>query len=129
VTKESFPVMGVSGPIQLSPDHSGPLTVSSTGLVSQGAETKGQLKLTDVDKPQLLTKLNGTYFVAQNPKAGLQQSKSSLREGYLEGSNTSTLTEMASMMTASRGFEANQKIIQIQDDRMNRTITELGNPT
>jgi flagellar basal-body rod protein FlgF len=129
VTKESFPVMGVAGPIQLSPDHSGPMSISSTGLVTQGTETKGQLKVIDVAKPQLLTKISGAYFVAQDPKAGLQQSKSTLREGYLEGSNASTLTQMASMMTASRGFEANQKIIQIQDDRLNRTITELGNPS
>jgi flagellar basal body rod protein FlgG len=129
VTKESFPVLGVTGPIQLGPDHSGPLSISSTGLVSQGSETVGQLKLTDVAKPQLLTKISGAYFVAQDPKAGLQQSKSVVREGYLESSNSSTLTEMASMMTASRGFEVNQKVIQIQDDRLNKTITELGNPT
>jgi flagellar basal-body rod protein FlgF len=129
VTKESFPIMGVTGPIQLSSDHSGPLSISSTGVVSQGTEIRGQLKVIDVAQPQLLTKLSGAYYVAQDPKAGLQQSKSSVREGYLEGSNASTLTQMASMMTASRGFEANQKVIQIQDDRLNRTITELGNPT
>ena len=129
VTKESFPVMGVTGPIQLSRDHSGPLTISSTGLVSQGTETRGQLKIMDVAKPQRLTKLSGSYFAAQDPKAGLQQTKSTLRTGYLEGSNASTLSEMASMMTASRGFEVNQKVIQIQDDRMNRTISDLGNPT
>jgi flagellar basal-body rod protein FlgG len=129
VTKESFPVMGVDGPIQLSPDHSGTLSITSAGLVNQGSEMRGKLKMTDVANPQLLTKISGAYFVAQNPKAGLQPSKSILREGYLEGSNSSTLSEMASMMTASRGFEANQKVIQIQDDRMNRTITELGNPT
>jgi flagellar basal-body rod protein FlgG len=129
VTKESFPVMGVSGPIQLSRDHSGPLAISPTGVVTQGSETKGQLKVMDVDKPQLLTKISGGYFVAQDPKAGLRQTKSNLRGGYLESSNTSTLSEMANMMTASRGFEVNQKVIQIQDDRLNRTITELGNPT
>jgi flagellar basal-body rod protein FlgF len=129
VTKESFPVLGVTGPIQLSANHSGPLAISSTGLVTQGAETIGQLKMADVAKPQLLTKISGAYFVAQNPKAGLTPSKSTLREGYLEGSNSSTLNEMASMMTSSRGFEANQKVIQIQDDRMNHTISELGNPT
>jgi len=28
-----------------------------------------------------------------------------------------------------RGFEANQHVIQIQDDRLNKTITELGTPT
>jgi flagellar basal-body rod protein FlgF len=82
-----------------------------------------------VAKPQLLTKINGAYFMAKDSKAGLDQSKATLREGYLEGSNASTLTEMASMMTASRGFEANQKVIQIQDDRLNRTISELGAPT
>jgi flagellar basal-body rod protein FlgG len=129
VTKDSMPVMGVNGPIQLSRDHSGPLSITSTGIVNQGSERKGQLAVMDVAKPQLLIKLNGAYFVAKDPKAGLTASKSVLREGYLETSNSSTLTEMASMLTASRAFEANQKVIQIQDDRLNRTISDLGNPT
>jgi len=129
VTKESFPVLGVSGPIQLGRDHSGPISIASTGMVNQGTEKRGKLKMIDVTNPQMLTKISGAYFVAQDPKAGLTESKSSLRSGYLETSNASTLTQMANMMTASRGFEANQKVIQIQDDRMNRTISELGNPT
>ena len=47
----------------------------------------------------------------------------------MEGSNTSSVGEMANLMNAMRGFEANQHVIQIQDDRMNKVITELGNPT
>jgi flagellar basal body rod protein FlgG len=35
---------------------------------------------------------------------------------------------MASLITAMRGFEANQKVIQMQDDRMGRMITDLGTP-
>jgi flagellar basal body rod protein FlgG len=129
VTKESYPALGVDGPIQLSPDHSAPLSISPTGIVSQGSETRGQLKVTDVDRPQKLTNLSGGYFMAQDPKIVTKPSTANLREGYLESSNTSTLMEMASMMTASRGFEANSHVIQIQDDRLNRTISELGNPT
>jgi flagellar basal-body rod protein FlgG len=87
------------------------------------------LKVTTVEKPQMLTQISGGYFLAQNPKIVQRPSTANLREGYLEGSNSSTLTQMASMMTASRGFEANQHVIQIQDDRLNRTISELGNPT
>ncbi len=45
-----------------------------------------------------------------------------------EGANTNALGEMASMMTAMRTFEANQHVIQIQDDRLGKTISELGNP-
>jgi len=129
VTKESYPVLGTAGPIQLNRDHSGPLSITSAGIVNQGSERRGKLKVTEVAKLQELTQLSGGYYMAVPGKAATTESKANLREGYLEASNASTLSEMASMMTASRGFEANQKVIQIQDDRMNRTITELGNPT
>jgi flagellar basal body rod protein FlgG len=52
-----------------------------------------------------------------------------VRQGYLEGSNSSNVLEMAGLMTAMRGFEANQHVIQIQDDRLGKTIADLGNPT
>jgi flagellar basal body rod protein FlgG len=129
VTKESFPVLGNDGPIQLRQDISGPLSVSSTGEVSQGSELRGKLKLTDVNDPNLLTQIGGGKFLAQNPGLVLKPGAGTLHEGYLEGANTSSMREMASMMTAMRGFEANQKVIQIQDDRINRTIADLGNPT
>jgi flagellar basal body rod protein FlgG len=130
ITKEGFPVLSKAGtPIQLSNDHSGPISITLTGIVDQGSEPRGTLKVTEVDNPQKLTQLSGGYFAAQDPKIKTKPSTSNLREGYLESSNTSTLMEMASMMTAMRGFEANQHVVQIQDDRMNRTISELGNPT
>jgi flagellar basal body rod protein FlgG len=129
VTKENYPVLGNGGPIQLSRDHSGPISIAANGNISQGSELKGRLKVVSTDQPQKLTQISGGYFLANDPKTALKPSKATLREGYLESSNTSTLMEMASMITASRSFEANQHVIQIQDDRLNRTISELGNPT
>ena len=32
-------------------------------------------------------------------------------------------------MTAMRTFETNQRLIQMQDERMGRTISDLGNPS
>jgi flagellar basal-body rod protein FlgG len=49
-----------------------------------------------------------------------------MRQGFLEGANTSPVAEMASLITAMRLFEANQKVLQTQDDRMGRVITDLG---
>lgn len=129
VTKESYPVMGASGTIRLDPHNSEPLSISSEGDVSQGSILRGKLKVTDVDQPKLLTQISGGYFIAQDPNVHTKTSTAALREGYLEGSNTSPVGEMANMMTAMRGFEANQHVIQIQDDRMGKVITELGNPT
>jgi flagellar basal-body rod protein FlgG len=128
VTKESFPVVGAGGTIKLNRNSAEPLSISSTGLVNQGSQMRGQLKVVEVQKPQLLTQISGGYFLAKDPAIAVQPSTASVREGYVESANTNSLSEMASMMSAMRGFETNQKVIQIQDDRMNRTITDLGNP-
>jgi flagellar basal body rod protein FlgG len=127
VTKEGYPVMGASGAIQLDPHNADPLSISPGGDISQGSELKGKLTLVEYQKPELLTQISGAYFLAKDPKAKAQPSTSStLRQGYLEGSNTSTVGEMANMMTAMRTFEANQHVIQIQDDRLGKVISELG---
>jgi flagellar basal-body rod protein FlgG len=134
VTKEGYRVFGVGPggtpqPIDLDSNNSEPLSISAAGEVNQGSEDRGQLLLTDVEKPQLLTQISGGYFLAQDAGAQLSPSNSTVRAEYLEGSNTSAVGEMANLMTAMRGFEANQHVIQIQDDRMSKTITELGNPS
>lgn len=129
VTKEGYTVEGESGPINLDHNNPAPMTISATGEVSQGAELKGKLKVTEFAKPESLTQVSGAYFTANNPAIKTQPSTSTLRQGYLEGSNTSVVGEMANMMTAMRSFEANQHIIQIQDDRLGKTISDLGNPS
>jgi len=128
ITKQGYAVLGESGPIQLDPNNSAPFSISTTGEVSQGAELKGKLRVSDFEKPELLTQISGGYFLPGDPTAIGQPSSATLRQGYLEASNTSVVGEMANLMTAMRTFEANQRIIQMQDERMAKTIGELGNP-
>ncbi|HEY3915872.1 MAG TPA: flagellar basal body rod C-terminal domain-containing protein, partial [Verrucomicrobiae bacterium] len=134
VTKEGYQVMGVGPggqpkPVEMDSNNTEPMSISAAGQVNQGSENRAQLLLTEVNKPQLLTQISGGYFLAQN--SGLQQgpTNSTVRSGYLESSNSSTVGEMANLMGAMRGFEANQHVVQIQDDRMSKAITELGNPS
>ncbi len=129
VTKEGYTVMGGSGPIQLDAHNRDPLSISSTGEVCQGSVVKGKLSLTDFENPELLTQTNGVYFLATNPGLREKPATGSLRDGFVEGANTTALGEMANMMTAQRGFEANQKVIQIQDERLGKVINDLGNPS
>jgi flagellar basal-body rod protein FlgF len=128
VTREGYAVMGQGGPIQLDLSNGEPVNISSNGTVSQGETNVGQLKIDEFDKPGLLKQLGAGYYAAGNPKVHAVPSTSTVREGYLEASNTSVVTEMANMITAQRGFEANTKIIQIQDDRMGKVISDLGTP-
>jgi len=129
VNKQGQLVMGESGPIQLDPSSGQPISISATGEISQGGDVRGKLKVVDINKPQLLTQIGSGSFLATNPDIEAKPViNPSIRPGLIEGANTTPVVEMASLISVMRSFEANQKIIQMQDDRMSRAISELGNP-
>ncbi|MFC1528388.1 flagellar hook-basal body protein [Candidatus Latescibacterota bacterium] len=47
-------------------------------------------------------------------------------QGYLEGSNVDQITTMVDMIELFRSFELGQKAIQIQDQTLQRVVTEVG---
>ncbi len=127
VTKQGFPVLGDGGPIQVDLENAAPISVSPDGEVSQGADQKGVLRLVEFDTPKALSPVSGGVFLANDPAAGLRQATTStVRQGWLEGANTSVVSEMANLITSMRIFEANQRVIQLQDDRMSKAINELA---
>ena len=128
VTKEGYRVLGDGGPIALDLNNYTEPSVSLSGEISQGIDIKGRIRLTEFGNPNLLTRLSGSYFAADNPNAASSPSTAStVRQGALEAANTSVVMEMANLMTAMRTFEANQRMAQIHDDRIARAINDLGN--
>jgi flagellar basal body rod protein FlgG len=131
-TKSGALVMGDGGPLQFDPNNSKPINVSATGEVSQanlsgGTDQKGKLQITEFKKPQLLTMTTGGNFIATDPAAQPSAaSGSKVRQGYVEAANTSPTLEMSGLITAMRMFETNQKVMQMQSDRMSRVISDLG---
>ena len=129
VTKQGYLVQGQGGPIQLDRNNSAMIHVAADGTISQGSEVRGKLNLVSFNDPNLLTPLNGGFFMAKDPALQtVDDTKTNVRQGFLEGSNTSAVTEMANMISVMRAYEANQRVIQMQDERMGRAISELGNP-
>jgi flagellar basal body rod protein FlgG len=127
VTKQGYLVLGQAGPLQFNPNSSDSINISATGEVSQGANQIGKLKLTEFSDPKNLSMMGAYEFRSDGPSAGpVDATKTKVRQGTLEAANTSPTTEMAGMVTAMRMFEANQKVMQMQGDRMNKAITELG---
>jgi len=129
-TKQGWLVLGQNGPIQMDRNNAAPLTISATGEISQGTEVRGKLKVIEFNDPHLLRQGNGGVFLADNPNIQTKTvTQPMLRQGYLEGANTSAVMEMANLIRVMRGFEANQRLVQVQDERMGRAISDLGNPT
>jgi flagellar basal-body rod protein FlgF len=129
VTKQGYQVMSDNGPIQFDPNIGGSITVSPNGDVSQGAEVKGRIRVAEFKEPQSLTSIGHGYFLADKPNTKPNPAiTTNIRQGFLEGANTSPTAEMASLITAMRLFEANTRVLHMQDERMGRVISELGNP-
>lgn len=130
VTKQGYKVMSDGGPIALDLNNYTELSISASGEVSQGVDLKGRLRLVEFGNTSALKRLSGSYFAATDPAANPGPStESSVRQGALESANLSAATEMSNLMTVMRIFEANQRMAQIQDERIGRTIAELGNQT
>lgn len=126
-TKQGYPVLGDGGPIQLDLNDPAAITISATGEVSQGTDLRANLRVVDFQQPELLTQAGAGYFLAQHPRlAAFDVAQPSIRQGFLEGANTTSVLEMANLITVMRAFEANQKVVQLQDERMSRAISELA---
>ena len=129
VTPQGYAVQGSAGAIQLDPNNASPVTVSASGEVSQGGNLHGTIKVMDFADYNRLENFGGGYFRSSDPTSlPTTATKASLHQGYLESANTSTVSEMAGLLASVRLFEANQKVIQSQDERMARLITDVGNP-
>jgi flagellar basal-body rod protein FlgF len=128
VNNEGYLVLGGSGPLQFNPNSSDPITISAKGDVSQGSEIKGKIQITEFQHPEKLVPLGTGSFGSddQGDAQPMTAVSTQVRQGFIEAANMSPTTEMASLITAMRMFESNQKVLQMQSDRMSRIITDLG---
>lgn len=127
-TKQGYLVLSDAGPVQFDPSNGTAFTISSTGQITQGGNPKGQLRVVQFPNPNQLTSTSDGYLLANQPgtlpkPAG---SGTTVRQGFLESPNFSPTAEMGSLISAMRIFEANQKVLQAQDDRMGKVISDLS---
>ena len=48
-------------------------------------------------------------------------------EGYLEASNVQVVSEMVDLISVTRAYESNQKMIQTIDSTLDKAVNQLGN--
>ena len=49
-----------------------------------------------------------------------------MNSGYLEMSNVQTVSEMVNLISITRAYESNQKIIQTYDESLGIAVSQLG---
>jgi flagellar basal body rod protein FlgG len=83
-----------------------------------------QLDLVDADPNSLQLVGPGRY--QSNTTTPIAPGAFQLRQGYIEGSNVDSLTEMVDMMSVVRHVEASQQLMRAYDEIIDNAVSTLG---
>jgi flagellar basal-body rod protein FlgF len=128
VNKQGLPVMGETGPIQLLIDG-GEITADSDGRLFQGDQQVGVVSIYDVSDRSALRRASGGFVLADDRANDVDEipiEGGRVRQGYLETTNVSAISEMIDLVTITNALQANQKVIQTYDGLSDRAIQSLS---
>jgi flagellar basal-body rod protein FlgF len=122
-TQAGHPVMGSGGPIPIIGQE---VTVTPEGTVMVDNEEIGALRIVTFPNPQDLVRNGNKYAAVAGMAREADMNQTRIIQGGLERSNVSPIDEMVEMITIQRGFEADQKSINLQDQSTKQLIERAG---
>lgn len=105
-----------------------PLTdaqIGNDGTITQNGTTVATIQVADFEDYNYLEKYGETYY---RPVEGARiiPADAEVKSGYLEMANVQIVSEMVNLISITRAYESNQKIIQTYDDTLEVAVTQLG---
>jgi flagellar basal-body rod protein FlgF len=130
VTVAGNPVLGTGGPIVFQPtDHDINVTPDGTITVVEGSgrtdSIRGKLRLVNFSDAQKLLK-EGLNLYTAGEGAPQPDTKSQVRQGFIEKSNVNAVGEMSRMMEITRAYTAISTLLQQQSDLHKTAIQQLA---
>jgi flagellar basal-body rod protein FlgG len=124
VDEDGNHLMGEGGEVQI-PTDSATVVVDTTGGITADGVYVDTLQIVDFEDYDYLTKQGDTRYLALEG-AVETNSSSQVRQGFTEQSNVNVVSEMVEMITITRAYEANQKIIQSIDTTLELAANSVG---
>ncbi len=109
--------------IQLNPLLEADITTD--GVISQNGRRVAQILVTDFEDYDYLERFGETFF---QPIEGAKTTNSTalINSGCLEMANVQVISEMVNMISITRQYESNQKILQTYDRSLDIAVNNLG---
>ena len=121
VTPEGYRVIGENGPIEVSPETQ----MGAHGEVMVEGTIVNRILTVDIPA-QDVHKQGENLFAARQGAQVFPLLEATITQGYLESSNVNVVKEMVNMLSGLRTYEANQRVLTMQDDSLGRLIETLG---
>lgn len=119
-TPDGYAVLGEKGKIgPLSPNFS----VQEDGTIVDNGQTVDRLRIVEIPPNALKREGQSLYSASQ---AVQESTTAQVLQGSIEASNVDISGQMVQMMTVMKAYEANQKVIQAQDEMLDKAVNEVG---
>ena len=99
--------------------------IMQDGTISQEGNVIARIQVADFADYDYLERYGETYFTPLEG-AELIQSSASVQSGVLEMANVQVVSEMVNMITITRQYESNQKVLQTYDSSLEIAVNQLG---
>ncbi|MGN1204003.1 MAG: flagellar hook-basal body protein [Lachnospiraceae bacterium] len=99
--------------------------ILTDGTITQDGREIAQIQITDFENYDYLSRYGETYF---EPAEGARTiaSRAEVQSGYLEMANVQVVSEMVNMISITRQYESNQKILQTYDSSLEIAVKDIG---
>lgn len=106
---------------------SGAFSIDSQGNVAAAdGKAVGKLRIVSFSDTASLRKAGDNLFFNFGGAAASAADDFTLKQGFLETSNTNITNEIVDLMAASRSFETSQRVVRMLDESLGKAVNEVG---
>ena len=100
-------------------------SITDDGTIYQNGQAVAKIQVTDFEDYDYLEKYGETYY---QPIQGAKTiaAKAQVKSGYLEMANVQIVSEMVNLISITRAYESNQKVVQTIDDTLDVSVNQIG---
>ncbi|MDO5293283.1 MAG: flagellar basal-body rod protein FlgF [bacterium] len=117
-------LIGENGYVQV-PDTNGTIAIDASGAVYCNNVQVDTIELKDFEDYNYLKKYGNNLYDAVDG-AEEKDASGNVLQGYLEQSNVQTVEEMVNMITITRAYETNQKVMNTMDSMLDKVVNQVG---
>jgi len=100
--------------------------IDDNGVIYQNGQNVAQIQIADFTNYDYLKKYGETYYEPLEGAEKIVATDAKVTSGCLEMANVQIVSEMVNLISITRAYESNQKIIQTYDNTLEIAVTQLG---
>lgn len=124
VTPDGHRLLDIGGAPVFVPPEAATIAIARDGTLSADGQPLSQIGLMQPEDPAQLRRAAGALHKATGPLVAVPEAV--LLQGFLEESNVNPITEMARMIAVQRAYEAGQKFLDREDERIRNVVQTLN---